>query len=93
MYVRESKHGPSVDRTQRVDGSVERVSSGDRYVNLRFGREPGEYLVVYVPKSCNIHRAGERLPLHDVQSLDNVAVWCHRHPDYGIPLAHELEVF
>ncbi len=93
MQVRERSTPAWVDRTQQIEGNVERVSTADRFVNLRLGKRPGEYMIVYVPKNCFIHRDGRRLPLRDVAYCDSVCVWCHTHPTYGIPLAHELEVF
>jgi hypothetical protein len=93
MYVKERSTPIQLERAHRIDGNVERVSPKDRFVNLRFGKESGDYMVVYVPTNCFIHRDGRRLPLRDVQYCDNVCIWCHRHPTYGIPLAHELEIY
>lgn len=93
MEFRERAAPVGVQRAQRIDGNVERNSPADRFVNLRLGKNPGEYMIVYVPKNCYIHRDGRRLPLRDVAYCDNVCVWWHAHPTYGIPLAHELEVF
>jgi len=80
-------------KQDRIDGNVENVRLKDRFLHLRFGNEPGEYLILYVPKNCFIHRVdGEPLPLKDVQYCDNVSVWYAQHPRFPIQLAQEIEL-
>ena len=79
------------ERPSRVQGHVERVSE-EGYVQLRFGKEPGEYLILHVPASCRIHQAGSRIPLKDVQFCDSVSVSYHSHHQFDVPLAQEIEL-
>jgi hypothetical protein len=82
-----------IRKSRRIDGNVESVRLGTRFLNLRFGKEPGEYLILYVPKECFIHRLdGQPLPLKDVQYCDNVSIWYQQHPRFPIKLAQEIEV-
>ena len=77
---------------QRLDGHAEKVRNTERFLQLRFGKEPGDYLILYVPKECRIHRAGEALPLNDVQFCDRVSVSYHRHYRFDVQLAQEIEL-
>ena len=90
MSGRQAISQPGMDR---IDGSVERIVIHDRFLTLRYGREPGEYLVIYIPKNCFIHRNGNKLPLKDVQFCDNVSVRSQLHPSFGIQMAQEIEVY
>lgn len=88
---------PSGKATQRqapqsLQGSVEKVQCQDRFLQLRFGKEPGDYLILYVPPQCLIHRGGEPFPLKDVQFCDNVSVWYHSHHRFDVQLAQEIEL-
>ena len=78
---------------QRVDGHAEKVHIPERFLQLRFGKEPGDYLILYVPKECWIHRSGEPLPLKDVQFCDSLSVSYHRHKHFDMHLAQEIEVY
>jgi hypothetical protein len=80
-------------RSDRIEGNVQDVRVKDRFLHLRYGKEPGDYLILYVPRNCFIHRLdGERLPLKDVQYCDNVNVRMQQHPRFSIQLAEEIEV-
>lgn len=78
---------------QRLDGHVEKVQLTDRFLQLRFGKEPGEYLILHVPRTCWIHRNGDSLPLKDVQFCDRVSVSYHRHYQFDVQLAQEIELY
>jgi hypothetical protein len=82
-----------IRKPRRIDGNVENIRLPQRFLQLRFGKQPGEYLILYVPKTCFIHRMdGQRLPLRDVQFCDNVSIWYQQHPRFKIKLAQEIEV-
>ena len=82
--VREEPH--------RIEGHVEKLQLHDRFLQLRFGKEPGEYLILYVPRNCRVYRLGERLPLKDVQYCDSVSVSYHQHHRFDVQLAQEIEI-
>jgi hypothetical protein len=84
-------HRQARERPQRVQGHVERVSP-DGFVQLRFGKEAGEYLILHVPVTCRIHQAGAPFPLKDVQFCDSVSVSYHSHYRFDVPLAQEIEL-
>ena len=75
-----------------LEGHVEKLQVDDRFLQVRFGKEPGEYLILYVPSDCNVHRDGEPLPLKDVQFCDSVSVSYHSHHLFDVPLAQEIEL-
>jgi hypothetical protein len=79
-------------KTHSLEGHVEKVQIDSRFLQLRFGKEPGEYLILHVPKGCRIHRGGEPLPLKDVQFCDNVTVRYHQHYRFDVQLAQEIEI-
>lgn len=85
---------PKVQRhhPQEIAGSVEKVVVPGRFLQVRFGREPGEYVIFHIPHQCVIHRAGERMPLKDVQFCDSVSIRFRKHPQFDVQLAHEIEV-
>lgn len=85
--LRRRKHAP-----EHVAGHVEKVETQDRFLNVRYGKEPGEYLILYVPSQCLIHRDGERIPLVDVQFCDSVDVWFQCHHRFDVQLAQEIEL-
>ena len=78
---------------QRLDGHAEKVRNTERFLQLRFGKNPGDYLILHVPKECWIHRSGESLPLKDVQFCDRVSVSYHRHHKLDVHLAQEIELY
>ena len=78
---------------QRLDGHAEKVRNTERFLQLRFGKAPGDYLILHVPKECWIHRSGESLPLKDVQFCDRVSVSYHRHHQFDVQLAQEIELY
>jgi hypothetical protein len=78
---------------QRLDGHAEKVQNTDRFLQVRFGKYPGDYLILYVPTECWIHRSGESLPLKDVQFCDRVSVSYHRHHKFDVQLAQEIELY
>ena len=86
-------HPRILDPTYGIDGSVERILLHERYINLRYRHDPGDYLVIYIPKDCYIHLDGRKLPLKDIQFCDNVLVRCHQHSRYEIQMAQEIEVY
>lgn len=75
-----------------LQGNVEKVQDKDGFLQLRFGREPGDYIIFHVPATCRIHRDGETLPLKDVQFCDSAIVRYHRHPRFDLQLAQEIEL-
>lgn len=79
-------------RIAELQGHVEKVQHEDGFLQLRFGKEPGDYLIFHVPPGCHIHRAGEALPLNDVQFCDSAVVRYHRHPRFDLELAQEIEL-
>jgi hypothetical protein len=78
--------------TTELQGHVERVQSAGRFLQLRFGKEPGDYVIFHVVPGCRISRAGEALPLKDVQFCDTATVRYHRHPRFDLELAQEIEL-
>jgi hypothetical protein len=88
--VKKSKRGR--EYSQRLDGYAEKVQNTGRFLQLRFGKDPGDYLILFVPKACRIHRSGESLPLQDVQFCDSVSVSYHRHYRFDVQLAQEIEL-
>jgi hypothetical protein len=89
--VRDAGRKHARTRPRRVLGSVERVTP-EGFVQLRFGKEAGEYLILHVPTSCHIHQAGVKFPLEDVQFCDSVSVSYHSHYRFDVPLAQEIEL-
>lgn len=81
------------EHPQRLDGQAEKVQSSDRFLQVRFGKDPGDYLILYVPNECRIHRSGESLPLKDVQFCDRVSVSYHLHHRFDVQLAQEIELY
>jgi hypothetical protein len=79
-------------KTAELQGNVEKVQDKDGFLQLRFGREPGDYIIFHVPATCRIHRDGETLPLKDVQFCDSAIVRYHRHPRFDLQLAQEIEL-
>jgi hypothetical protein len=79
-------------KTSQLQGNVEKVQDRDGFLQLRFGREPGDYIIFHVPATCRIHRDGETLPLKDVQFCDSAIVRYHRHPRFDLQLAQEIEL-
>jgi NAD(P)H-flavin reductase len=91
ITMKRSAAAPLV-KLRRLDGNVESVRLRDRFLNLRYGREPGQYLILHVPRSCYIHHEGEALPLKDVQFCDYVTVHFRRHPKFQFHIAQEIEL-
>jgi len=79
-------------KPQKIQGHVVNLQFTDRYLHLRFGSEPGEYLILYVPQESRIHRCGQLIPLKDVQFCDRVSVSYHQHHRFDVQLAQEIEV-
>ena len=79
-------------KTSQLQGNVEKVQDKDGFLQLRFGREPGDYIIFHVPATCRIHRDGVTLPLKDVQFCDSAIVRYHRHPRFDLQLAQEIEL-
>ncbi|HQR43118.1 MAG TPA: hypothetical protein PLX97_10555, partial [Gemmatales bacterium] len=71
------------ERPERVQGHVERVAD-EGFLQLRYGKEAGEYLILHVPATCRIHQAGEQFPLKDVQFCDSVSVSYHSHHRFDV---------
>ena len=86
--VRENPQSP-----HRLEGHVEKVQTDGRFLQLLFGKEPGDYLILHVPKDCRIHRSGEPLPLRDVQFCDSVSVRYHQHYRFDVQLAQDIELY
>lgn len=80
------------EKTQQLKGHVVNLQMSDRYLHVRFGNEPGEYLILYVPQECRVHRCGQLIPLKDVQFCDRVSVSYHQHHRFDVQLAQEIEV-
>ena len=82
-----NRDGPRI-----LEGHVEKLQLVDRFVQVRFGKLPGDYLILYIPRECKVHRNGDPLPLRDVQFCDSVSVSYHRHYRFDVQLAQEIEV-
>lgn len=89
---RRGKRKKEKPRERKLEGHVERVQLHDRFLQVRFGKEPGDYLILYIPRGCRIHCAGDQIPLKDVQFCDSVSVSYHRHYRFDVQLAQEVEV-
>ena len=79
-------------KTSQLQGNVEKVQDRDGFLQLRFGREPGDDIIFHVPATLRIHRDGETLPLKDVQFCDSAIVRYHRHTRFDLQLAQEIEL-
>ncbi len=82
----------SIVRQERLDGNIESVRVKDRFVTLRFGRDPYEFAIFHIPKNCFIHCNGNPMPLRDVQFCDSVSVWFQKHPRFDVCQASEIEI-
>lgn len=79
-------------KLRRIEGHVERVQLRGRFLQLRFGKEPGEYVILHVPLECRIEKSGESIPLRDVQFCDSVSVSYHLHHRFDVQLARGIEI-